>query len=101
MYWSVTWYFLNENDLGMHVEQVERLFSYSPDFCQTANRKVLGHMNDFKRNVQMKTLSDNVPFQDIDWDEVTDFVNATLVGTRCYQSPQSIAKILFASSRVH
>lgn len=41
--------FLYRHDLSVHIKQVEQLFNSTPVFCKTVDRKILGHMNDFKR----------------------------------------------------
>ena len=93
--------FLKENDLGVDEDQVERIFSKPPTFCKTDNRRVLGHMNDFKQRVQATVFHDNLNFHDINWDEVMHSINHTPVGTQGYSYPIDIAKELFSSSAIN
>lgn len=93
--------FVRENDLEIAENQIEKIFSTPPTFCKTDNRKVLGHMNDFKSCVQAFVAHYGGNFVDIDWDDVMHSVNNTLVGVQGYGRPIEIAKELFAGKAVN
>ena len=93
--------FLRENDLDVGEGQVEKIFSEPPTFCKTDNRKVLGHMNDFKNCVQATVFHHDMNFHDINWDEVMHSINHTPVNMQGYTYPIDIAKRLFSNSAVN
>ncbi len=41
--------FLYRENLSHHIDELRRLSNENPVFCKTVDRKILGHMNDFKR----------------------------------------------------
>lgn len=92
--------FLNEHDLNISTDQIDILFSQPPIFCKTDNRKILGHMNDFKHCVEASIFHDDLNFSEVDWDEIMSSINRTPVGTQGYQYPIEMAKALFSGSAV-
>ena len=56
----------------MHIDQI---FLDLPVFCKTDNRKVLGHMNDFKQCVHVSIYHSDLKFDAIDWDEIMRSIN--------------------------
>ena len=57
---------------------IRSLFDEDPVFSKTSDRKVLGHMNDFKNHLDGYLMQHG---DDIDWNEVSMGINKTLVGT--------------------
>ena len=68
--------FIYNHDLLEFDLQIQTLFKQPIVFCKTANRKTLGHMNDFKYIIEACT--NNLDFDDIDWDDLMVRVNDTL-----------------------
>lgn len=93
--------FFRENDLDVDEGQVEKIFSEPPIFCKTDNRKVLGHMNDFKNCVLATAVHHDLNFHDINWDEVMHSINHTPVNMQGYAYPIEIAKELFLNRIVN
>jgi hypothetical protein len=89
--------FLYENDLEVNEKHINYLFSTPAIFCQTSDRKVLGHMSDFKHCVEVRACIKYSTSQDIDWDEIMCSINGTPIGTREYRTPTSMAIDMFGS----
>lgn len=93
--------FLEENRLGISEEKISQIFSSPHVFCKTDNRKVLGHMNDFKRCVEVSIYCDGQSFNEINWDEIMRFINNTPIGTRDYRYINELAIKLFSELTTH
>ena len=96
--------FLTENELSVAQNQVEEVFSMPPTFCKTNDRKVIGHMTDFKNCIDVMDFYRNVSFSKIDWDEIMNDINHTPIvtrsspmGTRKYSNVTETAKELFSN----
>ena len=81
---------LYDQECTRHADNVQNMFENKHIFCKTNNRKVLGHMNDFKYGVEAMTMY--LDFPDIDWDEIIEKVNKTLINTKVegYETPQTL-----------
>ena len=64
--------FLWAHDLQCFEEAVNYLFEEPPRYCKTADKHVIGHMNDFKRIVDYYTSH---PQGECDWDAIADTIN--------------------------
>ena len=64
--------FLLDHNFSEYIDEMEQVFKTPPRFCKTQNRHVLGHMNDFKRCVDVMT---SISFDAIDWDEQMEKIN--------------------------
>lgn len=93
--------FLNENDLDANVGKVDEIFLDPPVFCKTDNRKVLGHMNDFKRCIEVGIYHKGLKFDAIDWDDVMHSINNMPIGTQGYTFATDLAKELFSGSSIN
>jgi len=91
--------FLNENELDVDGDQIQKLFSRPPVFCKTDNRRVLGHMNDFKQCINARVFHDNLNLNDIHWDDVMHAINNMLIGTQGYKFATDLAKEIFSGKR--
>lgn len=60
-----------QNSLTALALEVEKLFAEEPTFTKTVDRKILGHMNDFKRCAQPYP-NDTYP---IDWQDIAERIN--------------------------
>jgi len=60
-----------KNSLPALVLEVEKLFAEEPIFVKTVDRKILGHMNDFKRCAEPYP-SDPLP---VDWHDIAERIN--------------------------
>lgn len=60
-----------ENSLPALAWEVEKLFAEEPTFTKTVDRKILGHMNDFRRCAQPYP-GDTYP---IDWHDIAERIN--------------------------
>lgn len=68
---------MNELNLGRYIEQVNILFRQPFSVCKTVDKKILGHMTDFK-NCAGIDLEYFPKFRSqVDWLEVTDRINTT------------------------
>jgi hypothetical protein len=70
--------FLEKNKLNQYISNIEVLFHASVTFCKTKDRRVLGHMNDFKGFIDAYTY--NIPFENISWDDLIIKINNILAG---------------------
>ena len=70
--------FIQENKLTQYTTEIENLFNSPDNFCKTKDRRVLGHMNDFKGFIEAYTH--NMPFENISWDDLTSRTNHILAG---------------------
>jgi hypothetical protein len=71
--------FLYDHDLSEWAEQVEALFAETTKFCKTVDRKILGHMNDFKRGVDAYTEYSPECVHPLSWEQVANMINDTPV----------------------
>lgn len=61
---------------------ISELFSEPVVYCKTVNRKVLGHMNDYKRCAPFAW--DDISFANIDWDaQTTELANMPITFADC------------------
>lgn len=88
--------FLKESELNVSEEQINQIFSISHVFCKTDNRKVLGHMNDFKRCIEVGIHYDGLSFDAIKWDDIMHSINNMPIGTQDYKYATEIAAELFS-----
>lgn len=92
--------FLFAHGLDELARQVHRTFSGTPYFCKTANRPVIGHMNDFKRCLSVMVAVQDFPETQADWDALAETINNTPVNvTRSddqISTPQEKALALFS-----
>lgn len=67
--------FLYSHGLLEWAEGVDMLFSETTRFCKTANRKILGHMNDFRQCA--KAYAEHPPncAPPINWDQIANKIN--------------------------
>lgn len=93
--------FLNENDLEADDELFDTIFSNSHVFCKTDNRKVLGHMNDFKRCVEVGIYHDGLEFGSINWKDIMHSINNMPIGTQGYKYATDLAKELFSIASIN
>jgi hypothetical protein len=71
-----------------HCRAISELFSQPVTFCKTADRKVLGHMNDFKRCAPFAWQ--DVGFDNINWEEQTNNLSdmpITMCSQLAFSSP--------------
>lgn len=72
--------YIRDHELEQYEKDIKDLFfSDQFIFTKTNNRKIIGHMNDFK-NI-LKGLTTNTNFDNINWDKVHSYINNTLVKT--------------------
>lgn len=59
-------------------------------YCKTNNRKLLGHMNDFKNLATLMT--DELDFEEINWEALSDKINQTPIKIKnsLYKNPSEI-----------
>lgn len=91
--------FLQEQNLSQWVEQAALLFSGSKRFCKTADRKILAHMNDFKRCVDGFTKYSPICEHPIRWEQVANMINEMPVNfsvANQYIFPKEMLKNLIA-----
>lgn len=67
--------FLCFHDLLEWAEQIDVLFSGTVRFCKTIDRKILGHMNDFKRCIACYVQYSPVCVHPIHWGQIADMIN--------------------------
>lgn len=67
--------FLYNQDLPELVEEIELLFNKTPIFCKTVNKKILGHMNDFKRCVDSYIHNSPINRQPVNLDYLSKKIN--------------------------
>lgn len=83
---------LLENGYSRYRQPMCDLFAGRPAFCKTANRKVLGHMNDYKRCAPFVWL--DTPFDKINWFEAREMLEnmpITVEHSRiAYPTPKSL-----------
>ncbi len=58
------------NGYSRYYQEINELFNQPFHFCKTSDRKVLGHMNDFKRCASFTWC--RCPFDKINWIELAD-----------------------------
>jgi hypothetical protein len=68
--------FLYDQDLSEWAEQIESLFRKPAIFCKTVDKKILGHMNDFKRCVISYINYSPNGIDPINWDHLAKKVNS-------------------------
>lgn len=88
--------FLKEHELDVSEEQINKIFSSPHVFCKTDNRKVLGHMNDFKRCIEVRIHYDGLNFDAIKWDDIMHSINNMPIGTQGYKYATELAVELFS-----
>ncbi len=66
--------FLCVHNLSEWAKQVDVLFSGTVNFCKTIDRKIIGHMNDFKR-CAVSYIQYSECIHPIHWGQVADMVN--------------------------
>ncbi len=93
--------FLHQNDLEGNVGQVNETFLERHFFCKTDNRKVLGHMNDFKRCIEVGIYHKGLKFDAINWRDVMHSINNMPIGTQGYKFATDLAKELFSGSSIN
>ena len=93
--------FLRDNNLPQLDNQIDQIFQKVPTFCKTDNRKILGHMNDFKRCVEARIYYNGLKFDAIDWNDTMHAINNMPVGTQGYKYPTDLAAELFTSSCIN
>jgi hypothetical protein len=78
---------LNDQDLWGLGEQAANLFQDKiVTYCKTVDRKLLGHMNDFKKGVEARVYYHHKDFPDINWDEESELINdipITIANNKC------------------
>ncbi len=93
--------YLYENDFNDLAEIVEKQFlNDGVVYCKTVNRRILGHMNDFKVCVDCHGYYHNDQFDSIDWDKVAEQINETPLGSVKYKNPRMLAKELFSGTYI-
>jgi len=88
--------FLKEKGLDVRDEQIKQVFSTPHVFCKTDNRKVLGHMNDFKRCIEVGIHYDGLSFDAIVWDDIMHSINNMPIDTQGYKYATELAVELFS-----
>lgn len=91
-------HFLYEHDMAKWIPAVEKSFSEEAHFYKTINKKVLGHMNDFKRCIEHFIYS--VPKDAVDLKTIENYLNKTLINfppLRTYCSLKEILKYLLVN----
>jgi|GEM_PF-2397688 len=83
---------LYDRDLILLGDKAIELFNdnQQKNFCKTIDRKLLGHMNDFKRCINVCV---NHPYYDeIDFDDISDKINDTIVSAikNNYDNPKGL-----------
>lgn len=91
--------FLCEHAMAKWIPAVEKLFSDEAHFYKTSHRKVLGHMNDFKRYIENFMYSS--PKDTVDLKDIEAYLNTILVNfplQRGYSSPKEILHYLLVNN---
>ena len=88
--------FLKEKGLDVRGEQIKQVFSIPHVFFFFFNRKVLGHMNDFKRCIEVGIHYDGLSFDSINWDDIMHSINNMPIGTQGYKYATELAVELFS-----
>ncbi len=78
---------------------MEQVFAGPAVFCKVNHRPLIGHMTDFKKNIEAHVF--DVPFDDIDWEELPVRVNGILVNWKPegYTKPIELMKCLLARTQ--
>ena len=75
--------FLHRNDFMTLTGEMEDTFKLPHSFCKTQSRRVVGHMTDFKHQVNIYCYYSQ-HFEDINWKEIADRINDTPIGVKRY-----------------
>ena len=86
--------FLWDHDLQRREEAVNRLFEEPPTYCKTADKHIIGHMNDFKKIIDYYTKHSREGYG---WDAIAGKINDMIsnkYGQGYIQPKEMMIKIL-------
>jgi hypothetical protein len=72
--------FLYDRDFPEYIGEMNQLFAKPSSFCKTQSRQILGHMNDFKRCIEVQAY--HTSFEMIDWDHLMEAINDMPINIR-------------------
>lgn len=67
--------FLYDHGFEEYLSEMEQVFASPLEYCKTQDRRMIGHMNDFKRCIIGQVQWKEISFEEIDWDELMDDTN--------------------------
>ena len=89
--------FFHVNDMQINRKTLNSIFRSTNVFCKTNQRTITGHMNDFKKCIDIKVRYDEVDFYEIQWDELMNSINTIPLTKKEGMSPTELAKDIFSS----